>query len=97
MDVGERLEDSILGPIGVGERPGRFFQKGYTRWNKDAIVVPPLDCNTPLDDTIMPSNDSSEIDSKVHVSFPITPVSDINVNPKPVALEIPDLNPQVGD
>ncbi|KAL5760624.1 hypothetical protein ACOSQ2_019462 [Xanthoceras sorbifolium] len=80
-----------------GSRPTRLFQKGYTRQNKDVTVVPPPDSNTPRDDTIMPSDDSSKIDSKLHVSFPIASVFDINVNYNPVTSEIVDLNPQVGN
>ncbi|KAH7570742.1 hypothetical protein JRO89_XS05G0174300 [Xanthoceras sorbifolium] len=80
-----------------GSRPTRLFQKGYTRQNKDVTVVPPPDSNTPCDDTIMPSDDSSKIDSKLHVSFPIASVFDINVNYNPVTSEIVDLNPQVGN
>lgn len=49
------------------ERPARLFQKGYTRKNKDAIVMPPIFDN-PLDESTMPSDDSSEINLEVHVS-----------------------------
>ncbi|KAH7521312.1 hypothetical protein FEM48_Zijuj07G0019700 [Ziziphus jujuba var. spinosa] len=42
------------------ERPARLFQKGYTRKNKDAIVMPPIFDN-PLDESTMPSDDSSKI------------------------------------
>ncbi|KAL5812251.1 hypothetical protein ACOSQ3_027201 [Xanthoceras sorbifolium] len=47
-----------------GERLARLFRKGYTRWTKDATVVPPPDSSTPLDDTTKPCDDSSKINSE---------------------------------
>lgn len=78
-----------------GARLTRLFQKGYTRRNKDASVVPPSNSSTPLDDTITPSDDCSKINSKLHVLSPITSTSDIDSNP--VASEIAALNPKIVD
>ncbi|KAL5745609.1 hypothetical protein ACOSP7_026755 [Xanthoceras sorbifolium] len=47
-----------------GERLARLFRKGYTRWTKDATVVPPPNSSTPLDDTTKPCDDSSKINSE---------------------------------
>ncbi|RVW86961.1 hypothetical protein CK203_043481 [Vitis vinifera] len=47
-----------------GERPARLFQQGYTRKNKDVNVIPPLGSSTPLNDTTMLSDDSSETNPK---------------------------------
>ena len=54
------------------ERPDRLFEQHYSRKNKDNTSVPPPSSNAPLDDTTMPSDDSSRIDSKVRNSIPIT-------------------------
>ncbi|RVW33503.1 hypothetical protein CK203_105383 [Vitis vinifera] len=67
-----------------GERPARLFQQGYTRKNKDVNVIPPLGSSTPLNDTTMLSDDSSETNPKVHVLSPLTS-------------ETIALNPQVDD
>ena len=36
------------------------------------LSCPPLSSNTPLDDTTMPSNDSSKTNPKIHVLSPLT-------------------------
>ena len=79
-----------------GERPAQLLQNGYTRRNKDATIVPPPDSGTPLDDATLPSDGSSKIDSKVHVSSPIFSASNIDLDPNPVASKTADLNPQAG-
>ncbi|KAL6348405.1 hypothetical protein AAG906_005713 [Vitis piasezkii] len=66
------------------ERPVKLFQQGYTRKNKDVIVIPPPGSNTSLNGTTMPSNDSSETNLEVHA-------------PSPITSEIATLNLQVGD
>ena len=66
------------------EKPTRLFQQGYTRKNKDAIVIPLSSSNTPLNDTTKASDDSCNTDPKVHV-------------PSPLTSKTATLNPQVGD
>ncbi|RVX10675.1 hypothetical protein CK203_018199 [Vitis vinifera] len=65
------------------ERPTRLFQQVYTRKNKDATIIPSLGFNTPINDSTMPLNDTSETNLEVHVSSLLT-------------LDIGMLNPQVG-
>lgn len=56
------------------ERPDSFFRQGYTRRNKDVAIIPPLISyahpNTPLNDTTMPSDDSSKTNLEVYSSQP---------------------------
>ena len=66
------------------ERLVKLFQQGYTRKNKDVIVIPPLGSNTSLNGTTMPSDNSSETNLEVHA-------------PSPITSEIATLNLQVGD
>ena len=66
------------------ERLVKLFQQGYTRKNKDVIVIPPPGSNTSLNGTTMPSDNSSETNLEVHA-------------PSPITSEIATLNLQVGD
>ena len=54
------------------ERPTKLFQRGYTRKKKNATIIPSPSFNTPLDDTSMSSDDSSETNLKVYVLSPLT-------------------------
>ncbi|RVW87867.1 hypothetical protein CK203_039744 [Vitis vinifera] len=47
------------------ERPTKLFQRGYTRKKKNATIIPSPSFNTPLDDTSMSSDDSSETNLKL--------------------------------
>lgn len=59
-------------------RPTHMFHRYFGRRNKDVTTMhPPSDLDIPLDDTTMTSNDSSEIDSEVHV-FHLPPTSNIS-------------------
>ncbi|RVW47349.1 hypothetical protein CK203_090328 [Vitis vinifera] len=67
---------------GMKDQPD-YFNKFYTRKNKDATIIPSLGFNTPINDSTMPLNDTSETNLEVHVSSLLT-------------LDIGMLNPQVG-
>ncbi|XP_048232868.1 uncharacterized protein LOC125370622 [Ricinus communis] len=77
------------------ERPTRLFQNGYTRRKQNATVIPSPDFNAPLDDTTMPSDDSSTINPEVCVPSPTT--STLEKDSSLVTLENVILNPQVMD
>ncbi|KAK0578998.1 hypothetical protein LWI29_019472 [Acer saccharum] len=89
--VGESLDafDPVEAESSESERPTRLFEKCYTRWNKCVT----LDSSTTLDDTTMPSDDSSAIDhmvqtpTEVHISSPIAPTSDDILDSNPTYLE----------
>ncbi|RVW45702.1 hypothetical protein CK203_105145 [Vitis vinifera] len=51
------------------EKPTRLFQQGYTRKNKDAIVIPLSSSNTPLNDTTKASDDSCNTDPKMRCKW----------------------------
>ena len=84
LDVPKPMMTEFESKERKGERPARLFQQGYTRKNKDVNVIPPLGSSTPLNDTTMLSDDSSETNPKVHVLSPLTS-------------ETIALNPQVDD
>ncbi|KAI9200598.1 hypothetical protein LWI28_010300 [Acer negundo] len=70
-----------------GKRPARLFQRCYTKRNKDVTRVPPLDSSTPLNDTNIPSDDSSVIELEAHNSPLIIPASNVILDSNPTYLE----------
>ncbi|KAK0585094.1 hypothetical protein LWI29_023358 [Acer saccharum] len=88
---GESLyaSDPVEAESSESERPARLFEKCYTKQNKCVT----LDSSTPLDDTTMPSDDSSVIDhvvqtpTELYISSPITPTSYDILDSNPTDLE----------
>lgn len=73
----------LLGEIGLEKlanllRPLHILHRYLERRNKNVTVMPtPSYSNNPLNDTIIPSNDSSKNDYTVHIS-PVPPTFDIS-------------------
>ncbi|KAI9195921.1 hypothetical protein LWI28_019428 [Acer negundo] len=94
LGEGESLDapDLVYVESSDSERPTRL-KDSTILGEKDVTLVPPLDSSTPLNDTIMPSDDSSAIElevqtsPKVHNYSPIIPASNVILDSNPTDLE----------